>query len=364
MGPVRLVRSGLSEPVGISVRRSVQLSKAAAAGGLRVRRKSPQADSVADRRRRAAARSTERRRVSASNVGLDQSKSNISGRRRGQRLTGGRLRFQRRRHVEGERATRSLHLGEHGKLLDRPGHDLSLRRAPGGLCIAPRTRRLMNTWHNAASPKSTPPKSTLRIDRLKSFSDGVLTVVITLMVFGIDIPTDHHFTEEGLVSFLQKIGFQIMLYIISFWLVATYWAQHYVIFQNVRVGDRTLFWLNLLFLLPVTLIPAATKLKGLYPLDTASIIVFGILQIICGLCLLGLWLYVSRRPALLVKPVTAEKRKRTLIRFAISPVLMSLLAILVSFWRVRAGTLMFLGIPLFLLMYQAVDAEMSHDDPA
>ena len=222
----------------------------------------------------------------------------------------------------------------------------------------------MNASHNAASPKPTPPKSTLRIDRLKSFSDGVLTVVITLMVFGIDIPADHHFTEEGLLSFLQKIGFQILLYVISFWLVATYWAQHYVIFQNVRVGNRVLFWLNLLFLLPVTLIPAATKLKGLYPLDVASIVVFGILQMICGLCLLTLWLYVSWQPALLVKPITAEKRRRTLIRFSISPVLLSVLAILVSFWRVRAGTVMFLGIPLFLLIYQAVDSEESHEDPA
>ena len=222
----------------------------------------------------------------------------------------------------------------------------------------------MSDSHQAAPNKSTPAKPTLRIDRLKSFSDGVLTVVITLMVFGIDIPTDHRFTEDGLLSFLQKVGFQILLYIISFWLVATYWAQHYVIFQNVRVGNRTLFWLNLLFLLPVTLIPAATKLKGLYPLDTASIVVFGILQIICGCCLLTLWFYVSWQPELLVKPITAEKRKRTLIRFTISPVLMSLLAILVSFWRVRAGTVMFLGIPLFLLIYQAVDSEESHEDPA
>lgn len=222
----------------------------------------------------------------------------------------------------------------------------------------------MSDYHKTTTSKSTPPKSTLRIDRLKSFSDGVLTVVITLMVFGIDIPTDHHFSEEGLVSFLQKIGFQIFLYIISFWLVATYWAQHYVIFQNVRVGDRTLFWLNLLFLLPVTLIPAATKLKGLYPLDPASIVVFGALQIVCGLCLLGLWLYVSQQPTLLMKPISAEKRKRTLIRFAISPVLLSLLAIFVSRWHVRAGTMMFLGIPLFLLIYQAVDSELSHDDPA
>ncbi len=226
----------------------------------------------------------------------------------------------------------------------------------------------MNDSHKAAqkieSSQATPPKPTLRIDRLKSFSDGVLTVVITIMVFGIDIPTDHHFSEEGLLSFLQKIGFQILLYVISFWLVATYWSQHYVIFQNVRFGNRPLFWLNLLFLLPVTLIPAATKLKGLYPLDPASIVIFGFLQILCGVCLLILWTYVSAHPELLLKPISAAKRQRTLLRFTISPVLLSVAAILISFWRVRVGTFMFLGIPLFLLIYQAVDADGTHEEPA
>ena len=47
-------------------------------------------------------------------------------------------------------------------------------------------------------------KERLSPDRMNALSDGVIAVVITLLVLGIDIPDDHSFTEEGLFSFFRN----------------------------------------------------------------------------------------------------------------------------------------------------------------
>ena len=48
-----------------------------------------------------------------------------------------------------------------------------------------------------------------------------------------------------------------MAWIISFLLVGMYWVMHRDLFSRVRHVNRDLVWLNLLFLLPVSLIPFA-----------------------------------------------------------------------------------------------------------
>ena len=51
--------------------------------------------------------------------------------------------------------------------------------------------------------------SRLTVDRLKGFTDGVLAIVITILVLGIDIPEDHKFSEQGLFAFLSRIGWDV-----------------------------------------------------------------------------------------------------------------------------------------------------------
>ena len=97
------------------------------------------------------------------------------------------------------------------------------------------------------SPSST---ELFSLDRCKALVDGVFAIVITLLVLGIDVPTDHPFSKQGLFAFMTRIGFDLLLYAISFWLAGTYWVQHAAIMQYFRHGSRMLIWINLLFLFP------------------------------------------------------------------------------------------------------------------
>ncbi|HYE34506.1 TMEM175 family protein [Methylocaldum sp.] len=199
------------------------------------------------------------------------------------------------------------------------------------------------------------------LDRCKALADAVVAIVMTLLVLSIDVPSDHRFSEDGLFAFLERIGFDLFIYGVSFWLAGTYWVQHAAIMHHFRQGSRMLAWLNLLFLFPVTLLPFVTKLKSVYREEALVILLFGAVQILIGLALIALWTYTVSHPHLLIRPVEAAVRRRVTRRMFMSPVMVSVAAIPISFVNVHLGTLFFLSIPLYYLSHRVIDR--SGSDP-
>ena len=110
---------------------------------------------------------------------------------------------------------------------------------------------------------SSKPLLGFSVERLNAFTDGVLAIVITILVLGIDIPEDHKFSEQGLIAFLSKISRDVVMYAASFLLVGAYWVQHHSVFQFLGRCNRVVIWLNILFMFPLTLAPFLTKLKAI-----------------------------------------------------------------------------------------------------
>jgi uncharacterized membrane protein len=204
-------------------------------------------------------------------------------------------------------------------------------------------------------PLSTTSNGQFSLDRCKALADGVFAIVVTLLVLGIDIPADHSFSEQGLIVFLERIGFHLLIYGISFWLAATYWVQHTAIMNYFRHGNRTLVWLNLLLLFPVTLLPFVTDLKGTFRDEPLVIMLFGFVQIFIGLALILLWNYSDSHPELLSHPVDSAVRRKITRRMFMSPIIISLLAIAVSFLSIHISSLLFLSIPLYYLSHRDID---------
>lgn len=194
------------------------------------------------------------------------------------------------------------------------------------------------------------------VDRLKGFTDGVLAIVITILVLGIDIPEDHKFSEQGLLTFLLRIGWDVLMYAASFWLIAAYWVQHHAVFQYLRHCNRSLFWLNIFFMFPLTLMPFLTKLKVVYRHDEIVVPLFGAAFILSGLILLGMWRYAISHPELIGCPSIDPEVVRSMTqRIAIGP-LVSLGAIGLSFLNLHLGTIAFCTMPLFYLSHRLIDS--------
>ena len=90
-------------------------------------------------------------------------------------------------------------------------------------------------------------------DRLCFFTDGVTAIIITILVLELKAP---ELSEgESLWEGIAEEGHTFIAFVISFLLVGMYWVWHRDTFTHVRFVNRDVIWLNLLFLLPLSLVP-------------------------------------------------------------------------------------------------------------
>ncbi len=212
----------------------------------------------------------------------------------------------------------------------------------------------MTQWF---SPEKTVSAS-LKLDRLNALSDGVVAIVLTLLVLGIEVPKDHNFSREGLLAYLLKVEYQVTVYAVSFVLIGTYWIIQNVMFHYFRLGTRPLTWLNLLFLFILTLLPFTTQLIGTYRYQPLVIVVYGIVNVACSLSLAVIWAYANYR-APVVWPRIDPAIARSMTWRILMGAGLSVLATGVSFLNVRLAHAFFLAMPLLYVSHRSVDAHWS-----
>ena len=93
-------------------------------------------------------------------------------------------------------------------------------------------------------------------------TDEVFAIVITILVLGIEAPSSLDVSTAQLREIRGQALHQLWVYFVSFCIVRSYWIQHTVLFGSLRSIDRPITVLNLLYLLPVTLLPFVTQVMG------------------------------------------------------------------------------------------------------
>jgi uncharacterized membrane protein len=183
------------------------------------------------------------------------------------------------------------------------------------------------------------------LDRTITFSDGVFAVVITILVLGIEIPSDAVLTGAALAVERTKLLHQLLIYVVAFWMVGMYWSQHSLFFAGLKEVDRGTLVLNLLFLLPVTLLPFVTQLMGAKRDDWKVVLVFGLINLFATLVLERMWSRIGRLPEIHTSPQTAMLAARIRIGVRVYAGVM-VLGVLLALLDVRVGTLVFILIPI------------------
>ena len=107
-------------------------------------------------------------------------------------------------------------------------------------------------------------KETFQLERLAFFTDAVFAIAITLLILEIKVPKvqgEQHSDKllwESLLSMIPEfIGF-----LVSFYVIGLYWFAHHSMTKYLVRTSRKLLWNNLLFLLPIILMPFSTDLLG------------------------------------------------------------------------------------------------------
>ncbi|MBX6748386.1 MAG: DUF1211 domain-containing protein [Micromonosporaceae bacterium] len=94
----------------------------------------------------------------------------------------------------------------------------------------------------------------MRTSRLEAFSDAVLAIILTVMVLGLDIPTQH-----DLRTFLHDTGHGLITYLLSFLYIGIYWTNHHHMFHLVQRVSGGVLWANLALLFTLSLLPFTTE---------------------------------------------------------------------------------------------------------
>lgn len=92
--------------------------------------------------------------------------------------------------------------------------------------------------------------------RTEAFSDGVLAVAITLLVFALVTPAHR---PGHLAGTLLSLWPSYLAFLSSFVVVGVIWINHHAVFRRIVDVSRTLNWVNLLLLLGAVVLPFPTS---------------------------------------------------------------------------------------------------------
>ena len=96
----------------------------------------------------------------------------------------------------------------------------------------------------------------MKTNRLEAFSDGVIAVIITIMVLELKVP--HIMTTDALLT----VAPSLLVYGLSFGVVAIFWVNHHHLVEKCRYADPALLWSNNNLLFWMSLIPFSTAYLG------------------------------------------------------------------------------------------------------
>src|SRR5918911_738074 len=140
-------------------------------------------------------------------------------------------------------------------------------------------------------------------DRIVNLSDGIVAIAITLLVLDIKVPD----IPDGMVSSqlpgaLLSLWPKYLGYLLSFLGISAFWLIHHSIFRSIRAYDRTLLYLNFLFLMVIAFVPFPTSLLGEYGGHQLPVAIYAATLAVGRLLLTTVYWYSARNDRLLDEP--------------------------------------------------------------
>ena len=156
--------------------------------------------------------------------------------------------------------------------------------------------------------------------RLEFLSDGVFAIACTLLVLEIHIPHFklglsiaeqwHEFSE--LIPSLIAFGF-------SFLNILVFWVNHDAINKVVIRYDTKTTYLNIIFLLFISLIPFTTAFIGQNPYSFVAIAAYGLVLMFASITAILMYHHLAFKAKLFLPEVSAKSKKRVYRQIVSSP---------------------------------------------
>jgi len=113
--------------------------------------------------------------------------------------------------------------------------------------------------------------------RLEAFSDGVIAILITIMVLGLQVPRGSD------LAALAPLVPKLLSYTLSFVYLGIYWNNHHHLLQAASQVNGAVLWANLHLLFWLSLIPFVTSWVGEHGFATLPLAFYGVVLWLAGL---------------------------------------------------------------------------------
>jgi uncharacterized membrane protein len=198
--------------------------------------------------------------------------------------------------------------------------------------------------------------------RIQAFSDGVFSIVMTLLVLEIHVPyvTGPNVSVE-LARDLSAMMPKFFSYALSFGIVCIWWVAHHHLYDVLRKSDRGLLWFNSLFLFWLAFIPFPTAMLGDYPKERIAVICYGAVMMLAGFSFSWMRYYAFFIGELTYPDVDRDLLKRAMIKSAFNPIL-HLSAVMLAFVSTTLAITLYVIIPMLFFVPSRLERNTMNSD--
>lgn len=152
-------------------------------------------------------------------------------------------------------------------------------------------------------------------DRLLAFSDAIFAFAMTLLMLDIKVPdVPSGVASEELWLWIISQSPKLLIYVLSFFVIGSFWISHHAMFHRIKKHDGALIWLNLAFLLAISLMPFPTAILGEYGGETYAVCAYALFLLVGGALLTLIWWHATSRHRLVNNNLSQKEINLTLKR--------------------------------------------------
>lgn len=141
-------------------------------------------------------------------------------------------------------------------------------------------------------------KEKFQLDRIAFFSDAIFAIAITLLIIEIKVPEvdQQNLSDKTLFIASTYLIPKIIGFIVSFFVIGLYWLAHHRMFKYIVRSSQKLLWNNLIFMLPIVMMPFSTAFLSEYfnGVLRMPLIVYTINICMAGFFSYRLWRIIAR----------------------------------------------------------------------
>ncbi|MCJ7726260.1 MAG: TMEM175 family protein [Acidimicrobiia bacterium] len=166
-------------------------------------------------------------------------------------------------------------------------------------------------------------------DRLKTLTDGVIAIVITLLVLELSVPVVKELPHsDGLWPEVRGLWREYLAYVVSFFIVGLLWLYHHNVFRHIKAADGRLLLLNMFYLLAVSIMPFSSALVAKNSDERLAAVIYGASLFLAAASMAAIFAYASYRKRLVDENMTDAFIRRENITAAAVTILLAIAAVL------------------------------------